>query len=338
MKPAHLVPEGVLPRLDPLPDLWPGREVVVDGATTFVREIDGRGDVTEPALYVHGLGGSSSNWTDLGDLLADRLAGQAIDLPGFGRSEPAASYTVPAMARRITRWIETSGRGPVHLFANSMGGAAAVLVAADRPDLIRTLTLISPAMPFLDPRRSTEGRLVPLLLLPHASRIAAQRFAAIEPADLIRMVIGACFADPTRFPEQRMAHAIEEAKLRHTLPWYGDAYTRSLRGLVTSFLRAYLPGAGSLWRAARRISVPTLVIAGTRDRLVDVRVGPQVARVIPDSRLLMIDGVGHVPQMEAPIQVARAVLGLLDECAGTARGATQPTVAAPGRAAGVAGR
>ena len=51
-----------------------------------------------PALYVHGLGGSSLNWTDLADLLADRVDAQAIDLPGFGRSDPARNYTLATLA------------------------------------------------------------------------------------------------------------------------------------------------------------------------------------------------------------------------------------------------
>jgi pimeloyl-ACP methyl ester carboxylesterase len=295
----------------PLP--WPGRPVEVDGVATYVRETPATEPGAEPALYLHGLGGSSSNWTDLAGLLTGRLDGQAIDLPGFGHSGPARSYTVGAMAERVVRWIEYTDRGPVHLFGNSMGGAVAVKVAGTRPDLVRTLTLISPAMPFLDPRRSVQGRLVPLVFLPRAPRLAARRLALIEPADLARMVIESCFADPARIPAQRRAEAIEEVRLRYSVPWYADAYVRSLRGLVSSFLRAYLPGEGSLWRAAARISAPALVIGGRQDRLVDVRVSPQVARTILDSRLMMLDGVGHVAQMEVPRTVARAVLGLLDE-------------------------
>jgi len=93
---------------------------------------------------------------------------------------------------------------------------------------------------------------------------------------------------------------------------------RSLRGLVLSFLRAYLPGANSLWRIARQISAPTLVIGGAHDQLVDVRVAPQVARVIPDSRLLMLGNAGHVAQVERPVPVARAVLGMLEDLASRA--------------------
>ncbi|GFJ89885.1 hypothetical protein Prum_035270 [Phytohabitans rumicis] len=168
MKRALLGADDLFP-LDRVPPPWPGRSVLVDGSATYVRDTPGTAPGAEPALYVHGLGGSSTNWTDLAGLLSDRLDGQAIDLPGFGRSEPARRYTVAALADRVIRWIEHSDRGPVHLFGNSLGGAISVRVAGTRPDLVRTLTLVSPAMPFLDPRRSTQARVLPLLALPRGS-------------------------------------------------------------------------------------------------------------------------------------------------------------------------
>ncbi len=287
--------------------------MVLDGAVTYVRETPATAPYAEPALYVHGLGGSSANWTDLASLLAHRLSGQAIDLPGFGRSDPARNYSIPALARRVVRWIEYTDRGPVHLFGNSLGGAVVVRVAGTRPDLVRTLTLISPAMPFLDPRRSAHGRMVPLLMIPRVDLLAQRRMQTIQPADLARQILEVCFADPTRIAEQRLAEAVEEARLRYDVPWFADAYIRTLRGLVGSFLRAYLPGSGSLWRMAARITAPTLVIGGELDRLVDTRVAPQVAETVGDSRLLMLDGVGHVAQMEVPETVARAVVALLDD-------------------------
>ena len=153
----------------------------MDGLSTYVRRTPPTRPDAEPALYVHGLGGSSLNWTDLAYLLADRLDGEAIDLPGFGRSDPARSYTIATMADRVVRWIEHSGRGPVHLFGNSLGGAITVRVAGTRPDLVRTLTLVSPAMPFMDPRRSLQSRLLPLLLIPGAERMAAGGWRRSRP-------------------------------------------------------------------------------------------------------------------------------------------------------------
>jgi pimeloyl-ACP methyl ester carboxylesterase len=94
------------------------------------------------------------------------------------------------------------------------------------------------------------------------------------------------------------------------VPWAGDAYVGSLRGLAGSYLR---PGNGSLWRLAARITAPTLVLWGREDRLVDARLAPRTARLIPGSRLLVLDGVGHTAQMEVPRIVARAVLAFLRE-------------------------
>jgi pimeloyl-ACP methyl ester carboxylesterase len=295
----------------------PGRRVTFEGVDVFLRETPATRADAEPALYVHGLGGSSSNWTDLAGLLGGHVAGQAVDLPGSGRSGPARSYTIGAMADWVARWIEHTGRGPVHLFGNSLGGAITVKVAGSRPDLIRSLTLISPAMPFLNPRRSRQGPMVPLVFLPRAARLIGWRMAAMTPADLAQMVVESCFADPSLIPDERMREHIEEAELRNTVPWYWDAYVRSLRGLISTFVRAYLPGPGSLWRTAARITAPTLVIAGRQDRLVDVRVAPQVARVVPDARLLMLANIGHVAQIETPSVVARAFLGMLAEIRST---------------------
>ncbi|MGX7676532.1 alpha/beta fold hydrolase [Plantactinospora sp. DSM 117369] len=312
MKRALLVADESIAR-DEVPPPWPGRGVRIDGSITYVRETPATRSDAEPALYVHGLGGSAQNWTSLAGLLADRLDGHAIDLPGFGRSDPARKYTIPAFADRVIRYIEHSGRGPVHLFGNSLGGAVSVRVAGLRPDLVRTLTLVSPAMPFLDPRRSLQGRVLPLLAVPMAERFASRWLTQVPPEVMARQVMEACVADTTRICDQRRLEAIEEIRIRYTTEHYAAAYLRTLRGLVGSFVRAYLPGSGSLWRIASTISPPTLVIGGTQDRLVDVRVPAQVARVIPDSRLLLLAGVGHVPQLEVPRTVARAALALLDE-------------------------
>ncbi|MEW2381108.1 alpha/beta hydrolase [Micromonospora sp. NPDC047707] len=318
MKRATLWPDDVLPEHS-VPPPWPGREVRLDGTVTYVRDTPATAPGAEPALYVHGLGGSSQNWTDLAGLLAHRLDGQAIDLPGFGRSEPGRRYTVPSFAQRVVRWIEHSGRGPVHLFGNSLGGAISVQVAAARPDLVRTLTLISPALPFLDFRRSLQGRMLPLLAIPRGERLAAWRLAQLAPEVMAQQVIEACVADVSRISEQRRREALEEIRVRYEAAHYAAAYVRTFRGLVSCFLRSYLPGSGSMWRLAGMVQAPTLVIGGRHDRLVDVRVAPQAARAIPDSRLLMLDRVGHVAQLEVPRLVARAVLPLLAETGDSAK-------------------
>ncbi|WP_033342901.1 alpha/beta fold hydrolase [Catenuloplanes japonicus] len=317
MKAALLADESALSRTEPPPP-WPARQIRLGGRSVQVRATPGTSGRAEPALYVHGLGGSAQNFTDLAGLLADRLDGLALDLPGFGYSDPAPRYSITALADLLIRLIAETGRGPVHLIGNSLGGVISVRAAALRPDLVRTLTLITPAMPFLDPRRTLQAPVVPFLALPRADLLAARRFARLRPTAMARHILRTCYGDPNRMSEQRWLEAVAESELRFS-PHYASAWVGTMRGLVSSFVRAYLPGANSLWRLARAITVPTLVIGGDRDRLVDTRVPAQVARAIPDARLLMLEGVGHVPMMEMPETCARAILGLMDEASVASR-------------------
>lgn len=300
--------ESPLPPLDVNRPPWAGRPVLIDGRETFVRHTPG-GAASEPALYVHGLGGSSTNWTDIAGLLSERLDADAMDLPGFGRSEPAprGGYTLNALARRVANLIELRDRGPVHLFGNSLGGAVAVQVAATRPELVRTLTLISPAMPDLRPRLSSDA-LLPLIAVPGLSTLAERRLAKLTPRERAQSVIDVCFADPSVVPEHRLKEAAAEVERRRELAWAMDAFVRTLRGLIGYHLA---PGPKSLWRTAALVRAPTLIVWGRQDRLVNVSVAPKLAGIIPDSRLLILDRVGHTAQLEAPLTVARAVLGLL---------------------------
>ncbi|MFC3988986.1 alpha/beta fold hydrolase [Actinoplanes siamensis] len=304
---SELLPEGEVP------PPWPARRVTVGGAMLHVRDTPATRPDAEPAVYVHGLGGSSQNFTDLAGLLADRFAGQAVDLPGFGYSDPSPRYSIPAFAATLTDYLDAAGRGPVHLVGNSLGGSISVRVAALRPDLVRTLTLISPAMPFLDPRRTAQGPMLPLLALPGAERLMAWGLTRITAEQMAEQVLAACFGDTSKVHPQRRAEALEEIQLRYTIDHYPRAYLGTLRGLVGSFLRAYLPGVNSQWRLAARVQAPTLVVGGLNDKLVDPRVPAQVARTIPDGRLLILPGVGHVAQMEVPRIVARGIVGMVND-------------------------
>jgi pimeloyl-ACP methyl ester carboxylesterase len=119
-----------------------------------------------------------------------------------------------------------------------------------------------------------------------------------------------CFGDPKRVPRERIAQAVDEMRERAEQPWADRALTRSMRGLLTSYLR---PGRTNAWRLARRLRPPTLVVWGTKDKLVDPALAPRLAATLPDCRLQLLEGVGHVAQLETPEPVARAVLALAED-------------------------
>jgi pimeloyl-ACP methyl ester carboxylesterase len=312
--PGARLSDAVLPSRAEITGMWPGETVDVGNQRIFVRSTPPAAPGLEPALFVHGLGGSATNWTDLAGLLRGRLDIQAIDLPGFGRSGPAPrnDYSLATHARVVIRYLEQSGRGPMHLVANSMGGAVSIVVASRRPDLIRTLTLISPAVPDIrvriHPLRS-DWRMA-LMVVPLVGSALLRRLSKTTSVEArVRGTIAMCFADPKRFDQRRMDEAISEARERMQSPWADVAFLRSIRGLAMS----QLAQGKKAWSAMSRITVPTLVIWGDQDRLVAPDLAPYVAATIPDSRLLELDDIGHTAMMEDPETTARAILGLLED-------------------------
>ncbi|MEV1023952.1 alpha/beta hydrolase [Streptomyces sp. NPDC050264] len=279
------------------------RSVALPGLTLSVRSRPGTRTDLPPALYVHGLGGSSQNWSALMPLLEDSVDGEALDLPGFGDSPPPddGNYSVTGHARAVIRFLDARGRGPVHLFGNSLGGAVTTRVAAVRPDLVRTLTLVSPALPELRVQRTALP--TGLLAVPGIAALFTRLTKEWTPEQRVRGVTALCYGDPGRVSADGFQAAVEEMERRLQLPYFWDAMARSARGVVNAYT---LGGQHGLWRQAERVLAPTLLIYGGRDLLVSYRMAARAARTFRDSRLLTLPDAGHVAMMEYPERVATA--------------------------------
>lgn len=307
--------DAPLPPVDAGQPPWPSRLVEVGGLALNVRSAPGPAVGGDTAVYLHGLGGSSMNWTDLSNQLSTRMCGLALDLPGFGRSRPPRSFpfTLEAhaeVAGEFVRKVVDERGSPVHLFGNSLGGAIAILVAAAQPELVASLTLISPAVPDLrpDPRRVSDVR-VPLALLPWVGPHWRRQLAEMPAEERVTRMLRLCFFDPDGPVTRRLPEYIDEYEARRQMPWAAPAMGSSAVSLLRTWFEA---GARSLWQVLPRVPVPSLVIWGADDRLVTVRKGPRTAALLPRGRLLVLPRTGHVAQMERPQSVARAVLGMLD--------------------------
>ncbi|MFG2637398.1 alpha/beta fold hydrolase [Streptomyces sp. NPDC048362] len=303
---------SVLPRVAPV-RVGEGerlRSVGLPGVTLTIRSRPPAREGLPPALFVHGLGGSSQNWSVLMAELDGVVDGEAVDLPGFGDSPPPddGDYSVTGHARAVIRLLDAAGRGPVHLFGNSLGGAVATRVAAVRPDLVRTLTLVSPALPELRIQRSA----VPtgLLAVPGVAALFTRFTQEWTAEQRVRGVTALCYGDPGRVSPEALRHAVEELDRRLQLPYFWDAMTRSARGIVNAYT---LGGQHGLWRQAERVLAPVLLVYGGRDQLVGFRMARKAARAFRDSRLLSLPDAGHVAMMEYPDVVARAFRELLTE-------------------------
>ncbi|MEU9762226.1 alpha/beta hydrolase [Streptomyces sp. NPDC047985] len=290
------------------------RSVALPGLTLTVRSRPPERAGLPPALFVHGLGGSSRNWSALMPLLQDVVAGEALDLPGFGDSPPPddGNYSVTGHARAVIRLLDVMERGPVHLFGNSLGGAVATRVAAVRPDLVRTLTLVSPALPEIRVQRTA----VPtgLLAVPGIATLFARMTRDWSAEDRTRGVMALCYGDPARVSEAGFRDAVAEMEHRLGQPYFWDAMARSARGIVDAYT---LGGQHGLWRQAERVLAPTQLVYGGRDQLVSYRMARRASAAFRDARLLTLPDAGHVAMLEYPEAVAQAFRALLDELGGS---------------------
>ncbi|MET8698043.1 alpha/beta hydrolase [Kitasatospora sp. NPDC004723] len=263
----------------------------------------------ETAVLLHGLGGWTHNWAALVERLRPSVHCLALDLPGFGRSAPPPDglVTVRGQALAVAGHLDRTGHRRVHLVGNSLGALTALHLAAHRPELVATLTLISPVLPALPPPPALR---ISLLGLPGASRLHARLLSARGPErdldDLYRLI----YADPSRVGAAQRATESRERLRRAALPHTRDMLAEGVRAVVRTHLR---PGAASPWRQAARVTAPTLLVYGRDDRLVPFRTATRAYAAFRDARLLALPGVGHVAMQECPDAVATAFRGLLSE-------------------------
>ncbi|GAA3682570.1 alpha/beta hydrolase [Nonomuraea antimicrobica] len=287
---------------EPIPH-WPGRMV----GSVHVRSTPKRGPA-EQAVFVHGLTGAATNWTDLMGELQDTVTGHAIDLPGSGFSPVPADgdYSVAAHSKAVIGLLEHTG--PAHLFGNSLGGAIAVRVAATRPDLVRSLTLISPALPDLLPRLGPVR--VAAAALPRLGEWVAARIRLVPAEQRITASMAMVWADAQTVHPQRLRDAIEEQRRRDDLPYEGEAMVGSTRGIVSEYFRR---GEDTLWHQAAKVEASTLIIHGRHDRLVRPAMARKAYRTFRQVRLVLLPTAGHVAMMEMPQVVAAEARRLIGE-------------------------
>jgi pimeloyl-ACP methyl ester carboxylesterase len=271
-------------------------------------------DGAPTVVLVHGLGGSHLNWDLFAPLIRDRSRVLALDLPGFGRSEPGGRRTtVHDNVAVLDRFLTEVAGTPAVLVGNSMGGMISILETAASPQSVNGLVLLDAAVP--GPRRALDP-LVAFTFAVYAIPMVGERFLALRrkrstPLRQVRDMLRLCGVDPDTLPPETIERSLDLIGRREDVPAMDKAFLSAARSLLRILVdpRRYRAAMAS-------ITVPVLMVQGDEDRLVPVSAARDIAERHPAWRYLELPGVGHVPQLQVPEKVAGEFLAWLDETAG----------------------
>jgi pimeloyl-ACP methyl ester carboxylesterase len=280
--------EGMFRRTNGRPPLLRVHDVRV-GRTRVSTLTMGRGETD--VLLLHGLGGTKHSFFDTAAALSRDYRVHALDFPGFGSSSKPATvrYDAPYFARTVLSAMDQLGVERAHVVGNSMGGRVAIEVGLSAPDRVRSLGLLCPAVawvkrgyhPFVRLLRPEFG------VLPH-------RFGR----DTVARQFWAMFCDRDQIDPSVADVVVDEFQRV-----YGSA------GARVAFLAAarniYLDrpfGRNGFYPRLAELQPPALFVWCSHDKLVPTGFRRHVERWLPQAEQIVLEGCGHVPQVERPEQ------------------------------------
>jgi 2-hydroxymuconate-semialdehyde hydrolase len=282
---------------------------IVDTGAAKVR-VRESGDLdANPVVLLHGIGRSLEDWSPQHELLSGTHRVISMDLLGFGFSEPPPGpMTLARLAEGVYETLDALDvRRPVHVFGNSLGGAAALAMQASHPERVTGVVLVAPAgfgqEVVLDLRLLAVPGLGPLLLR-RVSRAGVRRTER------------ALYHDPSFVTEERIQHAMRIAGR----PGSAELFLDIVRQLGT--VRGVRPG----WRSALLAEVaqhprPTLVVWGDRDRILPAHHLSAARRALPYAQSHVFADTGHLPQVERAADFAALVGPFLESAPARPRSA-----------------
>jgi pimeloyl-ACP methyl ester carboxylesterase len=234
-------------------------------------------------VLIHGLAGRAENWQNLAPYLVN--AGYRVympDLPGFGRSErpPAFSYSVRDQAAVVTGFLDALRLQQVYLGGMSMGGWVVQLVASEHPERIRKLVLFDSAglraMPAWDTRLFTPNN-----------------------TEEVRRFLHILMPHPPALPEFIWRDVVRVTKRN---AW-----------VVQRAMQTMLTGADATDALLPRLKMPVLIVWGTEDQIIPLSQGETTHRLVPQSKLELAPGCGHLAVMQCAGDIGPGLLKFLKD-------------------------
>jgi len=265
------------------------RAVTVDGRRVHV--VDSGHGIGAPVVLIHGLGGRWQSWLETIPRVAAQRRVVALDLPGFGLSQPPREpISIPRYARTVERVCELLGLDRVVVVGNSMGGFVAAELALRFPARVERLVLVSAAAVSIG-----DFNPLPAMLL-----VGALARTPLGSPEGMRALIGRrharhlAFANLVRHPTLIDGAMLWELVGGRGAPALRDAVratmTHDIRGEVTA------------------LDAPTLIVHGREDMLVPVADSQWLAQRLPHAQLEVFEDTGHLVMVERPVRFNDALL------------------------------
>jgi pimeloyl-ACP methyl ester carboxylesterase len=248
-------------------------------------------------LLIHGLGGAKSSFLDAAAALSRTYRVHVLDLPGFGSSSKpvTAPYNAAYFARTVREVMEALGVQRAHIAGNSMGGRVAIELGLRHPERVSSLVLLCPAVAFV---KRTYHPLVRLMrpelgLMPH-------RFTRKQ----VEEHFWSLFADRDAIDPSMADVVVDEFQRIYASAGGRIAFLTSARNI---YLDAPY-GRNGFYGRLSKLEAPALFVWGSHDKIIPPAFGRHVSRWLPTAEQIVLDGCGHVPQVERAAQTS----GLLE--------------------------
>ena len=233
------------------------------------------GQGEQALMFLHGIGGDAQSFRPQLDGLSEKRRVIAWNMPGYGSSEPLADLTFGALADRLAEFLDGLGIDSLHLAGQSIGGMIAIEFALRYPDRVKSLILIATTSAFGGRDDSFRNEFL-------KTRLAPLETGRTMP-DLAREFV------PQIVGSKAGREAINSAvgSMSRIEP---DSYRQVISCLVTFDRRDDI----------ERLACPVCLIAGSEDRNAPARTMERMAASIARSQFHVVEGAGHLVNLEAP--------------------------------------
>jgi pimeloyl-ACP methyl ester carboxylesterase len=266
----------------------PGDIVEILGTHLHVR--DSGPKTSPPIILLHGFGSSLQTWDAWASVLQNDYRVVRFDLPGSGLSEPdpTGDYTDARTLALIGALMDRLRIDQASVTGNSIGGRIAWKFAAEYPQRVRKLVLISPDGFASAGFGYGDKHTVP-------ASIKLMRY--FLPRTLVRQSIASAYGNPSALTEQTLDRYYDLIRA----PGVRQAMIERMEQTVLQDPEPVL----------RKISAPTLLVWGEKDALIPFSNAADYLRDLRDARLVSFPELGHVPQEEAPALSVQPVQSFL---------------------------